>query len=63
QGLSSKDVTKLRKSIQKAETSKDDVEKLRKLADSVEKNAASAKNEADGIRLKELSAILRQPTL
>ncbi len=63
QGLSSKDVTKLRKSIQKAETSKDDAEKLRKLADSVEKNAASAKNEADGIRLKELSAILRQPTL
>ena len=38
-----------------------ELEKLKKFASSLEKTAASTKNDADAIRLKSLAEIMRQP--
>jgi hypothetical protein len=60
-GLSAERVTSLRSSIQKAEGSKGERGKLKKLAPELEKSAASAKNAADSARLHELAEILKRP--
>lgn len=60
-GLPADQIASLRSAIQKAEGSKSDLGKLKKLAPSVEKNAASSKNAADTARLQSLAQILRKP--
>lgn len=61
-GLSADQITSLRDSIQNAETSKK-TKKLKKLAPSVEKSAAEAKNGADAARLNALAEILKKASL
>jgi hypothetical protein len=61
--LASDKVAELRTAIQKAETSKKDAGKLKKLAPSLEKNAGTSKNGADSSRLRALAEILRKPVL
>lgn len=56
-------IASLRSAIQKAEGSKSDLGKLKKLAPSVEKNAASSKSAADTARLQALAQILRKPEI
>ncbi len=66
QSLSSDQIANLRQTIQSVESSKlgkKDVQKLKKLAPSLEKNAATNKNAADSVRLQALSEILKRPTL
>lgn len=63
QSLSTTQIAELRQSIQKAESSQKEFGKLKKLASSLEKNSATAKNEADLNRLKALTGILREPAL
>ena len=63
QGLPSDQIANLRQSIQSAESSKmskKEMKKLNKLAPSLEKTAASTKNEADAMRLKSLAEIMKQ---
>jgi hypothetical protein len=47
--------------INKAEASRNDLKKLKKLASSLEKNGGKAKNAADAARLEALAEILRRP--
>ncbi len=64
QGMQAKELSDVRKAVDSAEKShlaKNDVAKLKKLASSVEKNAGSAKNAADGKRLHDLAEILKNP--
>lgn len=66
QALSTDRISALRQAIQNAENSKlnkKDVENLKKLAPSLEKNAGMAKNPADLPRMQALTEILRQPAL
>lgn len=60
QGLSAGEITSLREAIDKAESSKK-LGGLKKLATSVEKSAAGAKNPADSARLTGLAEILKKP--
>ena len=62
-GLPANQIASLRDAIQKAEGSKSDLGKLKKLAPSVEKSAGSSKNAADTARLQALAEILRKPEL
>jgi len=62
QGLPAGQITSLQKAIQSAETShmnKSKVAKLKNMAPSVEKNAATAKSAADSTRLHALAEILK----
>lgn len=61
QGLPADQIGSLRQAIQKAEGSKSDMGKLKKLASGLEKNAASTKNPADAERLKGLADIFKKP--
>ena len=61
QALTADKISELRTAIQKAETSKKDAGKLKKLASSLEKNTKTGSNIADSNRLTALSAILKQP--
>ena len=61
QALTADKISELRAAIQKAETSKKDAGKLKKLASSLEKNTKTGSNIADSNRLTALSAILKQP--
>jgi len=63
QGLPSGEIANLRQSIQKAESSKKDLKKLKSLAPSLEKTAATAKSGADTARLQALADILKRPSL
>jgi hypothetical protein len=66
QGLPSDQISNLRQAIQNAESSKmnkKDVKNLKKFAPSLEKNAGLTKSEADSVRLRALSGILKQPTV
>jgi hypothetical protein len=60
--LPSDKINELRTAMQKAETSKKDVKKLKKLASSLEKTA-STKSGADAMRLTTLAGILKRPTI
>lgn len=65
QALPSKQIASLRNAIQSAESShmnKNKVTKLRKMAPSVEKSAASAKVPADSARIHALAEILKHPS-
>src|SRR5215204_620487 len=62
QGLPSAQIASLRQAIQKAETSRS-TGKLKGLASSVAKSAATAKTAADATRLQALAGILKQPVL
>jgi hypothetical protein len=65
QALPADQVANLRMAITKAETSnmkQSELTKLKNLAPTLEKTAATAKSEADSTRLKALAEILRQPT-
>jgi hypothetical protein len=62
-GLPANQIASLRDAIQKAEGSKSDLGKLKKLAPSVEKSAGSSKNATDTARLQALAEILRKPEL
>jgi len=64
QALPADQITSLQKAIQSAETShmsKSNVAKLKRMAPSVEKSAATAKNPVDAKRLSALAQILKQP--
>ena len=63
QTLPSDKITELRTAIQKAEASKKDAGKLKKLASSLEKTAKTSGNTADSNRLTALTAILKQPVI
>jgi hypothetical protein len=66
QGLAGDQIAAVRQAIQSAESSHlngKDAAKLKTLASSVEKSAASAKNETDANRLRALAEILKQPAL
>jgi len=62
-GLPADQIASLRSAIEKAEGSKSDLGKLKKLAPSVEKNAGSSKSAADTARLQGLAQILRKPQI
>ena len=62
QGLSMDQIGALRDAVQKAESSKKTGD-LKKMAASVEKSGAEAKNSADAARLKGLADILKNPAL
>jgi len=64
QALPADQIAAVRKAIQNAESSKmkqKELAKLKKLAPSLEKTAASAKSAVDANRLQSLAAILKQP--
>jgi len=64
QALPADQITSLQKAIQSAETShmsKNNVAKLKRMAPSLEKSAATTKSPADAKRLNSLAQILRQP--
>jgi hypothetical protein len=64
QALLADQITSLQKAIEGAETShmsKNNVAKLKRMAPSLEKSAATAKNPADAKRLNALAQILKQP--
>ena len=62
QTLPSDKISELRTAIQKAESSKKDAKKLKKLAPSLETNA-STKSGADAVRLTALAEILKKPVM
>src|SRR6202030_2225279 len=65
QALPADRIAALRKAIQNAESShmnKNKVEKLNRMAESVEKSAATAKTPADSTRLHALADILKHPS-
>ena len=65
QALPADQISSLQKAIQSAETShmsKSNVAKLKRMAPSLEKSAATAKSPADAKRLNSLAQILKQPT-
>jgi len=61
-GLEANRLAELRQAIQKAEASKSDRGKLKSHSSSLEKSAASAKNDADAARLRALADILKNPS-
>jgi len=61
-GMSSDQIANVRQAIQKAEGSPKELEKLKSLATSMDKNAG-VKSGADSVRMRALAEILRQPTL
>jgi hypothetical protein len=61
--LPSDKITELRTAMQKAETSKKDAGKLKKLASSLEKTAKKSKNVADTNRLMAVAQILKNPAM
>ena len=63
QALPSDQIANLRESIQKAEGSKKELKKLKKLASPLEKSAGVSKSEADSARLRALAEILKRPTV
>ena len=63
QALASDQIANLRQAIQKAEGSRSELGKLKSLAPSLDKSAATAKNGADSARMKALAEILRQPSV
>ena len=66
QSLPSSEIADLRQAIQRAETSRlkrKELDKLKNLARSLEKNAGMRKSAADTARLKSLTEILRRPAL
>jgi hypothetical protein len=63
QALPADRIAALRQSIQKAESSRSELGKLKSLAPSLEKSAGLTKSAADSARLQALAEILRQPTL
>ena len=65
QSLPADQIAALRQSIQSAESSKSKKElgKLKALAPSLEKNAATAKTETDAARLRALTEILKRPVV
>ena len=63
QTLPSDKITELRTAIQKAENSKKDAGKLKKLASSLEKTAKTGKSGTDSTRLKALAEILKNPVM
>jgi hypothetical protein len=65
QALPAGQISALQKAIQSAETShmnKNKVEKLQRMADPLEKSAATAKNPADSTRMHALAEILKHPS-
>ncbi len=63
QSLTADKISELRTAIQKAEGSKKDAGKLKKLAPSLEKTAQTSKNSADSNRLLALAEILKRPAV
>jgi len=66
QALPSIQIAALRQAIQRAESSnlnRKELEKLKSLAPSLEKNAGMTKSAADSARLQALAEILRRPAL
>jgi hypothetical protein len=63
QALPSDEIANLRQAIQKAESSRSEVGKLKSLAPSLEKSSGSAKNGADSARLQALADVLKAPAL
>ena len=63
QSLTANKVSELRTAIQKAESSKKDAGKLKKLAPSLETTAGTTKNTADSTRLRALAEILKRPVV
>ena len=61
QGLNSGEIANLRQAIVKAESEPGKLGSLKKLAPTVEKNAALQKDPADAARLRALAQILRKP--
>ncbi|HWT02019.1 MAG TPA: hypothetical protein VN256_17350 [Pyrinomonadaceae bacterium] len=61
QALPSDRIAALRQSIQKAESNRKDLGKLKSLAPSLEKSAGTAKSAADSARLRALAEILKRP--
>ncbi len=61
--ISADQISDLRQAIEKGETNKKGLGKLKKLAPSLEKSAAASKNAADATRLKALAVILKRPTV
>ena len=61
QGLPAAEISSLREAIQKAEGSKKEMGKLKKLASSVEKSVSESKSAADAARLRALADVLKQP--
>ncbi len=61
QTLDSKQIADLRQAIGKAESSKKDAGKLKKLAPPLEKLARASKNAKDSVRLQSLTEILKRP--
>ena len=61
QGLPAAEIASLRQAIQKAEASKSDMAKLKKLAAGLAKSSATAKNSADSARLKGIADIFKKP--
>ncbi|HEV2800692.1 MAG TPA: hypothetical protein VGW12_09355 [Pyrinomonadaceae bacterium] len=57
------EIAELRQAIQRAESNRSDLGKLKNLAPSLEKNAGVSKSEADSARLRALAEILKQPAL
>lgn len=65
QSLPAAQISDLRQAIQNAENfrNKKELEKLKKLAPSLEKNAVSNKNVADSAKLRDLAEIMKQPAM
>ncbi len=60
--LPADEIENLRQAIQKAAGSRKDLGKLKKLAPSLEKNAAMAKSSGDAARMRALAEILKRPS-
>jgi len=63
QALPTDRIAAIRQAIQKAESSRSELGKLKSLARSLEKNAGLTKSGADSARLRALAEILKQPAL
>ena len=63
QALTSGEISNLRQAIRKAEGSRSELGKLKKLAPSLEKSSGGAKNGADSARLRALAEILKAPVI
>jgi hypothetical protein len=63
QALPADRIAELRQAIQKAESNRKDLGKLKSLASPLEKSAGTAKSAADSARLRSLADILKRPAL
>jgi hypothetical protein len=63
QALPADRIATLRQAIQKAESNRKDLGKLKSLAPSLEKTAGQTKSAADSARMQALAEILRRPVL